>query len=1529
MLQQMQHSPMANQPSIPSKIKSIYLELPEYKFQHGIPSDFRFFIGREKMRERLKSILLNTERGSGGAYLVTGYRGMGKTSLVEYVVDEINKGEKKGNEPDVFIKIHISLSQDDIRDLDVLKFFATQLCLGWDKLNLQLSKISIELSIEAKKWSEDFSNRLIWLNDRLNSVVKTKREYETEPFDFPKERRNKEIIRSESLPKEIEKELISLLDLLHKIRLSVATQKINIPQFLFIIDELDKIEPSYLYDLDHSRKDLPTQTELDNIFGINKVRRRQEVIARLLANLKSFLNTAKAKFIFIGGREMYDAALADIADRDSFYSSIFHDVIYINSFFKDRLSPSRSGLTRLTEAYLCQLLLPKQYVSEYASKHPKDYLIQDENKPSEEIFNLTTYLHYLIDLLKNKDNKKYHECKVDSLSEDELQSVYKTIFFLQNTIIFLTYRSNGTPKKLVALLESYIVNIEDRKIDLLKQTNNNIILGQSGMPIEGGLSKERLYLHFSFNQQYEIGLTANIYRPYLIIHSRYLKALGDKLLYSTAYIMDYILKFHPHAFSWRHLELIPEIILVNKDPNLRYYISDILKFLSGMHIRETSNGMFMYKFYKKQANEIQLLTKVSEPASAAFHFTLDESLHIIRYYRRKLDQLKATHPNYNEEYIHSIGFIQGILGDLYYFEREYDEAIIYYTDSIQVLRRMAQQEPHKMTKHQVVLYVRNKLLLGLCLEKIKAFDSAYSIYRGLILNIPPLLESVVERLPERHVAIPPGISDDEWDKPIRRMQLFLKPNIALLDLIEKQRMDGITHANLSRNYKEIYEFLVGSTLEKHTDITIGKGIVSKKKMDSMRVAVLMSDYYANVGSLLFFKNRNFPELHELLNYHGLTNSRSSNFFQFIKSRGGGKGFTPSLSALTYYYLALFELAESYVPKLREISKVKDSKITDFKDTDNAFFKAVYLIYPESSGIINNTILFNFANMLTRLGDSLLACLSHESLNKYPLQYRTLELFSNVDLNEISFDEELYSTSEDINATGNNDTIVDKIRLIFQAQGLNTKDSSRNKNQEIRCQLSIACDINFILALYRLASLFYMKAGRTYSYAFQYKKFLFVLKDYLLCVNKDQFVSGFALSLHKDDLAIEKDVCERCENIAERIFNTATWISEVANRPQILKYREIFKYQGKDFSQEETRRIFLNLSTSAEIREVIVLTEEIKIKVKRLLDIRNKSAEDLKSHISPYDLVTNRFTRVHELRYQSEVNYVKLNLMGIDVVLKSPIITDLEQLNPLQGSEVLKRIGDTILRDTEKISLKEVLGDLVGSDVLHNKISNIEQHIQYRLKSAEKQLGRVSNSRIFIKNVKKLFPEFYLSDKRSLAYKDILQPNVEQIICDSIFALFEVIRVLNLYGINYISNHSFLANIHFKLANWCQIAANYDVIKDYFQKPNHPKSQTLRDLLKNTLGEEDIHYLEPNYHNELAIQHYYSALQTHTGGNAYKSINQSMSFLEDDFNDNLTHFSAASERFRINTGLVNKKINDLKRKIINSNLYSYKNYLDGW
>ncbi|MBF0540101.1 MAG: ATP-binding protein [Nitrospirae bacterium] len=82
-----------------SKIKNIFIELHDYSFFHS-PSgsthrDDRF-IGRTRIIERLRNILSNTNIKSG-SYLITGYRGMGKSSFVSEAISELKCSRNPSN----------------------------------------------------------------------------------------------------------------------------------------------------------------------------------------------------------------------------------------------------------------------------------------------------------------------------------------------------------------------------------------------------------------------------------------------------------------------------------------------------------------------------------------------------------------------------------------------------------------------------------------------------------------------------------------------------------------------------------------------------------------------------------------------------------------------------------------------------------------------------------------------------------------------------------------------------------------------------------------------------------------------------------------------------------------------------------------------------------------------------------------------------------------------------------------------------------------------------------------------------------------------------------------------------------------------------------------------------------------------------------------------------------------------------------------------------------------------------------------
>ena len=79
-----------------ARIKNVYIELPEYEFYHspsGIHRKDKRIIGRGKVFERLRTILRKSKSRSG-AYLITGYRGMGKTSLIRRVIADQQEDTK-------------------------------------------------------------------------------------------------------------------------------------------------------------------------------------------------------------------------------------------------------------------------------------------------------------------------------------------------------------------------------------------------------------------------------------------------------------------------------------------------------------------------------------------------------------------------------------------------------------------------------------------------------------------------------------------------------------------------------------------------------------------------------------------------------------------------------------------------------------------------------------------------------------------------------------------------------------------------------------------------------------------------------------------------------------------------------------------------------------------------------------------------------------------------------------------------------------------------------------------------------------------------------------------------------------------------------------------------------------------------------------------------------------------------------------------------------------------------------------------
>jgi len=710
--------------------------------------------------------------------------------------------------------------------------------------------------------------------------------------------------------REIEKELQDIFENVKRIPLFMGR-----PKFVIVFDELDKVEPG---ESGAENKNPETKAAL---FSIDAARERQTEILKIMSNMKYFLSTAEAKFIFIAGREMYDIYLADVSDRNNYIGSIFSSVIEVSSFLTDHAkNKSQLDMTTLTEEFVCQRLFPYDYPVES--------------------YDLRNYREYLEKIIYNKQN-----------GEDKYK-IQKIIAVLQQFIIYLAHLSKGAPKKMMQLFESFIEVFKSDEINIDNEEYQTVRYYR----------QSRFFLTFGFYQQYAIGLIAYLMTP---IFNRIVEVNisenNDKLLVSSLRFVDFVFKFHRHSFSWKHLDISPEMLEFNRAPELRPITEDLLDFMAQIHIIKSNFSLFDYKFDNLIASEIFAMTKTDEVSSALFSFSLDETLPLKKFYLDLLAQTRKEYQNENQngktsmpaEFIDAVSSLQIVLGDLHYYDDELEEAGTYYRNAVETLRRLGKKrdddKDHRdletMNPEQLYLYVRNMLKVGMIYEKRKQNEFAYLIYgeiceriirernitfeelgAGVVLrkdgeeyvfvkastiikdknddefynniNVPQkkFYEKDVnveynEKRKEKDIIAQPKplyfktISPNTNDMLFRKMtyeglKLLYLPFIAKLQILEKSHMGGITRTHLEQLDKEfeLLTFIV----------------------DHEEANILEADFYSRVADVLYYKNADL----KCKKGKKWENDEDEDKYNEDEEKGSEHC---SCTACHYYYKALYKL----------------------------------------------------------------------------------------------------------------------------------------------------------------------------------------------------------------------------------------------------------------------------------------------------------------------------------------------------------------------------------------------------------------------------------------------------------------------------------------------------------------------------------------------------------------------------------------------------------------------------------------------
>ena len=520
------------------------------------------------------------------------------------------------------------------------------------------------------------------------------------------------------------------------------------PDIVFVFDELDKIEPG---------KDAldtgPAPLEL----GISDaIRGRKAEVEALLGNLKNLITIAPCRFIFIAGREMMDANLADRGETRYLYGSLFDKVIYVPSFLTDDSDGNEADISSMVEQYVCRRLMRSTLAKYLYNLQLKEDDVGDLTATYKlgtgyGHWSLRTYYRYQQELMEDKK---------DAIHRIEI------VQFLQDFVYFLAYRSAGNPKKLTLLFEEFIQPIpNDLFVGTDKDRRQINPYHRHSPPVELGTGRA---LRMGYQDQYRIQLISHFFIVFHGEQSRLIERYGDKLSVSIFAILDYILKFHSEAFSPMDLERMPNVLDIHRAPALHGIIDGLLTRLLRPYLRRMTNGLVHYRFLEHFRSELLYISQFSEADLAAFNFSLDESIQIKQHYRLLLEEQHQGHklsreaitltPERYPRTPHAFPYLHAILGDLHFLDKEYDQARIEYRNAIQYLEPSIQaldiqqeitkkgageneeikitipegrsDNPHPIQEDvtQILLYVRLLLKLGLLEEHRGLYDRAASVY---------------------------------------------------------------------------------------------------------------------------------------------------------------------------------------------------------------------------------------------------------------------------------------------------------------------------------------------------------------------------------------------------------------------------------------------------------------------------------------------------------------------------------------------------------------------------------------------------------------------------------------------------------------------------------------------------------------------------------------------------------------------------------------------------------------------------------
>lgn len=1236
-------------------------------------------------------------------------------------------------------------------------------------------------------------------------------------------------------------------------------------RLIIILDELDKLNR---FDSKDKANTLEFPEFTSNENGISEDTSQQDKkhrILSLLGQLKYFISTAKAKFIFIAGHELYDAYLADVSDREYSISSIFNGVINVDSFFT--CNSQTKDITKLTETYLCKQLMGSR-------------------EQEQEIYNLETYRERYL----NKDNLT-------------AQETGKVLVFLRQFITYLTFMSNGAPKKLTAHFEKYVISRErfdkqEPKYEQDKQDNKFIPIVLNIDPPK----KTSFYLAFGYYDQQKIGfihyLAHPIFENIISPSSEY----GDKLLIASSFLIAHIYKHHNSGFSWRNLEYLPELIDSNRTPELRDFINSIIGYLGQIHLTTITSGIYTYKFPMRLVEEISVFTKKSEELSAIFNFSLDYSLAVKKYYYRLLDFYRQKQDS--SEIVKAS--LRHNIGDIHMANDEYTEAIVQFrqiTDSIEQRIRDLKANPDENMTSLIVRYMRIMLKLGLAYEKRNTIDSAYLVYSNLMTKLIAHREIKEESLnlhykiakeendhkylarnfwQGRRIILLPSASyldtndfdrtcypkpykedEDNWvkfwmygDELTDNLCDFLTPNkealitklsvyedlrmayqpiLAKLFAVEKYNICGITKENVRVAEAEFqYMYLITNSRDKY---------------------LLPVDFYRKLGDILYYKNNCF--------FTGDQNSAITLLSCW--------GYDLKNAVFDYCYRKNYSKAK-IEPIMKQINTALN--IDNIQDV-NTFIQALSENTDANTRSDIRKIVDQIPQGLQYRIDAITACgKRRNTLKNIPCSAcryydRSLSLLKAAMIDGLSTDDEteyrkyskvflfldaIYGEERDDRKGPQLITLryndLTQAALTLDAMG-NTLLSCASDNDTF--------DIGFLNVLFGLESqnqskkLSNIKSRRDRNNHFE-KIFLYFWtamkyhekagnnKESVQCLLKIMKITMSYLAKHPDTRSESIDT-----NQIEVLISWA--INQLYSTPVFYNIKEVRKLR-KIINDDQK----INLSMSSimpEVEELLLAYYEIALEQKQHA---NKNDEYLKLIGIFYGSPSLSCLRNDSLTYNRVIS----------LLFKAKL-----------NERLFEELGFQFSQSPDKD--KDIRSIINNID--KHKVNNIVQKCLHLSETDDKK-----------KKISKMLNENKVEEvKRMLEEKKNKNMLLEFLITDSIFCLTSITDFILPAARTTLFTNSFCQSVYKRLFHWIRW-------KEAYEKTFEDNTFELERLIESHHWE----MLKPTYLKEMANRHCTAAREMQNEGNDYQNFIKGLYLLDDDLQNNTCQFYFALERYKINS-----------------------------